>query len=267
MPEPNSTTGEPAGSSSIYPFAYLVQPSNRIEDHLCATARSLVARIVGGFDSILIGLTCKRWACRPCSEAKIRRLAVWTRAAKPNRLLTLTVDPALYATPRIAFDSTSGLVPELIRFLRTRFGELEYLRVTEVCKTGYPHYHLLVRSGFLPHVVVKKEWNRLCGASIVDIRQVSSQFGAYTYLTKYLTKLHHLGWTDRHVSYSRKFFPPEVTAKPSLSELADQQLHDCHPYSWLQEHCMGQTLTQTGPLSWLLGECLLDPAAPRNDGF
>ena len=56
------------------------------------------------------GITCKRWNCGPCARAKIRNLAWWVKLACPNKLLTLTVDPALHDNPelRMACDGTKG---------------------------------------------------------------------------------------------------------------------------------------------------------------
>jgi hypothetical protein len=167
----------------------------------------------------------------------------------------LTVDNSLYDSPRQAFDRTRGFVPELMRALRGRFGEVEYLRVTEVTVKGFPHYHLLIRSGYLPHQVVKNLWNKYTGASIVDIRPVTNKFGAYNYLAKYLTKMHHLEWTERHVSYSKSFFPHDPQAEYHGPELGDYQRLPVHPYEWLETNCFGQTLVQEAPLRWRLDEC------------
>jgi len=164
------------------------------------------------------------------------------RAAEPNRLLTLTVDPALYVSPRHAWEETRTCVPLLIRRLRKRFGPVDYLRVTEVTKAGWPHYHLLVRSGFLPHSVVRQIWNELTGARIVDLRQVTQSFRAYQYLVKYLSKLHKLEWTERHVSYSKNFFPPDDWEPENKMDYAEPSFHSYHPANYVAEHCVGATL-------------------------
>jgi hypothetical protein len=115
-----------------------------------------------------------------------------------------------------------------------KYGEVEYLRVTEVTKKGWPHYHLLLRSGFLPHKVVKTLWAELTGATIVDLRQVKKSFSAYQYLVKYLSKLHRLEWTERHVSVSKNFAPKvewapdnpiELAPRPHFATVAPRRLH------------------------------------------
>ncbi len=161
------------------------------------------------------------------------------RTAKPNRLLTLTINPALYVVPREAFDATRKEVPILIRRLRKQFGEIEYLRVTEITKAGWPHYHLLVRSGLLPHSVVKKHWFEMTGASIVDLRQVKQSFQAYQYLVKYLSKLHDLGWTERHVSMSKKFAEKTDWKPADPYDVVEEKFHSFHPALFIAERFQG----------------------------
>lgn len=229
---------------------YLIQKRRSLQPHFnrCPKAQTLLGYLPDR-DSYVIGeLPCQNWSCRPCAERKIRRLAAKTRDAKPTRMLTLTVNPAKWQTPREAFDGTRRQVPELLRRLRARFGEIEYLRVTELTRQGWPHYHLLLRSDYIPHAVVKKAWNELTGAYIVDLRQVDKTFRAYTYLVKYLSKLHKIEWTERHVSYSKNFFPPE--SPPPASDVAMERpsILPFHPITYLMQHHQGdfiQPLTNT----------------------
>ena len=262
-----STDAPSARQASIYPAPFLVQPCNLIYEQVCSTARSLLFTEVESGTRILIGLGCKRWTCRFCAQVKIRKLSWLTSRAKPNRLLTLTVNNKLYCTAREAFDATRAFVPELIRTLRLRFGPIEYLRVTEVTKTGWPHYHLLIRSGYLPQQVVRSIWEAYTGATIVDLRQVKDRFGAYNYLTKYLTKLHQIDWTERHVSYSKSFFPVDPVEVRQPCETGDPLLVNHHPYTWLIEHAEGRTIIQQAAMKWRLDDCPADLAAELTEGF
>lgn len=209
---------------------------------VCPYAQTYTAYSYEMHADILFVLSCRRWSCPVCSQTKIRKLAFGVRKAKPTRLLTLTIDPALYDSPKHAWESTRKQVPLLIRTLRKRFGEIEYLRVTEVTKRGWPHYHLLVRSGFLPHAVVKQLWGELTGARIVDLRQVKRSFEAYTYLVKYLSKLHRLDWTERHVSVSRNFIPKDEVPAVDRLVCGEGTLHRFHPANYVAEHLEGRTL-------------------------
>ncbi len=173
---------------------------------ICPHSQTMVAYDLDRQDDMIYALPCNQWSCRHCAVRKTRALAYRTEQAQPNRLVTLTVDPALFESPRHAFDATRRQLPEWVRVIRVRFGEFEYLRVTEVTKKGWPHYHMLARSAYIPHSVARDIWRDLTGAKIIDLRQVKKTFGCYRYLLKYLTKMHHIEWTGRHVSYSKGFF-------------------------------------------------------------
>lgn len=227
------------------PTSYLVESSSGPAFKyfgVCPYAQTLSAYSITHAAQVLFCLPCKRWSCRVCAEKKIKKLAHSVRAARPTRLLTLTVDPSLYVSPRHAWEETRKCVPLLIRDLRKRFGEVEYLRVTEVTAKGWPHYHLLVRSGYLPHSVVRTIWNQLTGARIVDLRKVTHSFKAYEYLVKYLSKLHKLEWTERHVSYSKNFIPEDKWEAPSPLNYAQETFHSYHPANFAAEHCVGSIL-------------------------
>ena len=227
------------------PQSYLV--GNLIADAqaylgVCPYAQTLTAYSYTLHAEIMFVLSCRRWSCPVCSKSKIRKLAFGVRTAKPTRLLTLTVDPSRYETPKAAWESTRKKVPLLVRALRKQFGEVEYLRVTEVTRRGWPHYHLLVRSGFLPHAVVKRLWSEMTGAKIVDLRQVTRSFEAYSYLVKYLSKLHKLEWTERHVSVSRNFIPKDDFSPDDKLTCGQGTLHKYHPANYAAENYLGRTL-------------------------
>lgn len=236
--------------ASARPF--LVQPNNFKNYTCCPTAKT-----VTGFDPaidryVAIGITCKRWTCAYCAHHKIKRLSFLTHNAEPNRLLTLTVDPSIHENPRAAFIATSPKVAELVRKLRLEVNEVEYMRVTEVTKAGFPHYHLLMRSSFIHHSKIKKTWCLLTGAKIVDVRKVHETFKAYSYLVKYLTKLHRLEWTERHVSYSRNFFNPADLEKYVFPKLEQIRRHDEHPYKYLADRFLDQEIDITGAMKWVI---------------
>lgn len=217
------------------PPTHIIQTIGRLRAWLdtCPNAQTLEAFSKRYKCTVWIPLPCKQWKCRRCAQQKIRTLSAKCRDAAPNRLLTLTIDPALWDNPRHAFDGTRRKVPELFKKLRQRFGEAEYLRVTELTRRGWPHYHALVRSPYLPHSVVKTLWHDLTGAEIVDLRQVKSHFQSYTYLVKYLSKMHNLGWTNRHVSHSRNFFPPADPPPDSGLDLTEFSIVESHPATLL----------------------------------
>ncbi|MGA2434223.1 MAG: hypothetical protein ABSG25_02960 [Bryobacteraceae bacterium] len=202
-------------------------------------------------------VTCKRWGCAYCAKRKVRRLAYLTHEAQPNRWIRLGVNPALYAADdpaksaqELAWRDTSPKVPELFRKLKTDYGPIEYLRVCEIHNgttkyaeleapgkaRGFPHYHAMIRSAFIPQKALSRVWGDLTGAPVVWIARIDQSFSSFRYLTKYLTKLHRLDWTNRHVSYSRGFFPPEATeklAKPQQQVISQSK---DHPWKYLTDN-------------------------------
>lgn len=232
--------------------------SHKAENHfdlwrwldICPHSQTMQAYDLDRRESLLYALPCNEWSCRHCAVRKTRALAHRTEKAKPNRLVTLTVDPKLFTSPRAAFDATRRELPEWTKRIRKRFGEYEYLRVTEVTKAGWPHYHMLARSRYIPHAVARDMWWDLTGARIVDVRQVKDSFRCYQYLLKYLTKMHHIEWTGRHVSYSRGFFKPEDDPQFRNHRLVNKVLTAKHPAKVIFEYWHGHDVDQVTPRSW-----------------
>jgi hypothetical protein len=243
--QPTSTKAIPY-SKFPYPFEPTSYDPNDL--NVCPFATTRIMRHKNSGVHAIFGVTCKRWNCGPCGRQKIRDLAWWTKLACPNKLLTLTVDPALHDNPELAWLATSPKVPELVRVIRKRFGKFEYLRVVEQTDKGWPHYHMMCRSDYVPQQIIKKTWDELTGAKIVDIREVKQFFNSFQYLVKYLTKLHHVDWTERHVTYSRGFFPVAITNEPSPQEWETIRTIDAHPLDYIGSNFNAGELLAVGPL-------------------
>lgn len=252
--EPSHSTTSPLPCKRVcYPFPFTVQPADFRRAPICPSSATYAGLCVAEERQHVFAVTCKRWGCSYCSRAKIRQLAAKTAIAQPNRMLTLTLDPKYYLNPKDCWQKTAKLVPELIRKLRPKFGDIEYLRVTELHKSGWPHYHLLVRSRYLPYEIVKTLWEQLTGAIKVDLRQVDKTFSAYWYLTKYLSKMHNKGWTERHVSTSRKFFRPEKSNPPPKVKLLNPGIKAVHPYDFLARNYWMQQAVALTQTHWTTG--------------
>lgn len=235
-----------------YPFTLQVLPADLRKNPICPSAATSIYACCEPGRFHLFATCCKRWGCAYCARRRIQQLACQTAAAAPNRLLTLTLDPKFFENPKDCWQKTAPKVSELIRKLRVRFGDVEYLRVTELHKSGWPHYHLLVRSKYLPFEVVRNLWSELTGGTRVNLEAVTKTFSAYWYLTKYLAKMHNKGWTDRHVSTSRNFFPKTAKTKPTVPGLVFESIDPVHPYRFLVDHHYGQALLALGPCHWLV---------------
>jgi hypothetical protein len=162
--------------------------------------------------------SCKRWSCPVCGPAKTWRLCRQIESAKPNRFVTLTTCHAGDRTPRQVWDSVRRQISELAKLLRRRYGAFEYVRVLEEHKSGYPHFHLVCRSPYIPQAELSRHWAHLAGAFIVDIRKVDPRRKVARYIAKYLGKQVENAITDRRVSFSRSFLPPREPKPESQAE-------------------------------------------------
>jgi len=135
-------------------------------------------------------LECRSWGCDYCQPK--RRLALMGLAAsgKPNRFLTLTVNPAYLTSPEDRLKALSRAWRVVVKRLRRRYVNqpIEYLAVVEETKAGEPHLHILLHSPFLPHSLLSAWMAELIKAPIVDIRTVTSQRRVVSYIAKYIAK-------------------------------------------------------------------------------
>lgn len=178
-------------------------------DHIYACPDAMtysVEETIGGWRH-LYATRCNRWTCVGCGPLRTKVLCKKLATAKPNRFITLTVAAGKYESPEAAWHETRRQVPELIRKIRKEVGSIEYARVLEVHKSGYPHYHLLVRSPFIEQHLLSKWWCHLTAAFIVDIRKVNPDQKVAEYIGKYLTKQLKVPFTNRRVTWSKGFFP------------------------------------------------------------
>jgi len=157
----------------------------------------------------LVRVVCKTWSCPYCGPIKRAKLAADVAAARPNRFITLTTSGHSTQSPRDVFDATRRQLSELAKRLRKEHGTFEYLRALEQTKTGFPHYHLLVRSPYLDQHELSRHWCALTTAFIVDIRKLSPDEKAVRYVMKYLGKQTVVPFTTRRLSWTRDFFPPK----------------------------------------------------------
>jgi hypothetical protein len=237
------------------PIRYLVpHPATWRNYSSCPWATTVI--VIDPIDDrlLLVPVNCKRWGCEWCAIRKIRKMAFLTNGAMPSRMLTLTIDPALYESPKDAWEKTTDLIPELVRLIRNepvrqwkenkKAGrrcsaeapeptEFEYLKVTELHKSGWPHWHLLCRSPYIPRQWLTDEWAKLTGATRIDLKKITNTFSSFRYLVKYLTKLHKIEWTDRHVSYSRNFFRESDKEETLYPERAVEERSEEHPWLYL----------------------------------
>lgn len=216
-----------------------------------------VARTLSGWSETFAGRVyiqsrCRRWSCPHCGRRRVISLSRKVKAAGPSKFITLTIDPGRYDSPRDAFTHTARKVAPLVTKLRRRYGPIEYLKVLEATRAGWPHYHLCVISDYIPQSVISEEWCKLTGAHIVDIRQVRKVKDVYWYMVKYLAKQTAVPWTKRRVSWTKQFFancPKPEGLKLELSGIERDKWHPQGVMEWAQR---GRTIRRLTADAWLV---------------
>lgn len=186
--------------------------------------------------TLLFVSPCRRWSCKSCGPIKCRRLAIRVENAKPTAFLTLTCWTKAYLGPRDAYDRLRRRVPELFRQLRKEFGHIEYLKVLESTKHGFPHWHAMVRGPYLPQQRVSELWDHYAQSPIVDVREIKQLKSVYAYTVGYLLKQEAVPWTKRRISWSKAFFASEEKPDRPELNLRNHQRFKCHPYELLRKH-------------------------------
>jgi len=182
----------------------------------------------------------------------IARLSEDVKRATPNKLITLTVNPAFHETPRAAYDSTRRKLPDFVKAMRKEAVEFEYMKVLEVTAAGWPHYHFVARSKYIPKALISSTWGTMTGATIVDIRALKPNSNVYAYVTKYLGKQTYIPWTKRRISWSRGFFPPSPEHIKAEWQLNNRQFHSEHPCQVVEQRYWHRELHRVGPYAWML---------------
>ena len=183
---------------------------------------------------------CRKYSCEFCGPIERFILAKRITKAEPNRLITLTCRHE--DGPLIQYDRMKKLFQRFVADIRKK-QPFEFMKVLELCKDGYPHFHLLARTPFIEQSTVSELWYRHTKADIVDIRKCHGR--SIGYVTKYITKAftQHEEWKSmsvrQRIGTSHKFYKDtEVQAQQYIS------FEHCreHPWTYVPEH-FGTTLT------------------------
>lgn len=154
---------------------------------LC-TERSLVKH--DGQSLHLRPLRCKCWGCDHCVHMKRRDL--WHKAVKgkPRLFLTLTMAPIEGSTPEQQARDLVVHFRMMRQFLMRRLKRRSptFLAVVEAHKSGWPHLHILVRSGFIHHRLIRDWWKARTGSFQIDIRLAKGERQVASYVSKYVSK-------------------------------------------------------------------------------
>lgn len=216
----------------------------------CPYGQSLIAWSDALDVELVMLLPCRRWRCEHCGTVRAADLSRRIVAANPTKFLTLTVNNAQFANPREAYDKTRRKLPKFTARMRKLTPEFEYVRVLEVTKAGWPHYHLLTRMNYVSQHKISTAWAELTGSPIVDIRQIKNGQNNINYVCKYLKKQIYCTFTERRVSWSRNFFPKDEKTDRIEWELRHKEHRREHPSVTIQEEWGPGMIYQVGPYAW-----------------
>jgi len=214
-----------------------------------------VARTLEGYSQsletwVVIANVCGRWGSPICGRKKVQHYARMVADAEPNKLITLTCNPSRYKTPREAYDETRRKIPALSARIRRLYGEFEFFRILEITKKGWPHYHLITRSEYIPQAVLSDLWRELVGAPIVDVRKMDRKTNEYWYVVKYLAKQRYIPWTDRRASWTKKFFPKTKFDGGTTLDVAIMHFRNAHPADHIRWCFEGSTFERISDSCW-----------------
>jgi hypothetical protein len=166
-----------------------------------------------GSSGIAITLRCRAWTCQHCRRDRKRQLINLAVAGQPNRLITLTVSPALLISPAARAKALANAWRLVVKRAKRAFGwdKLDYLAVFEATKRGEPHLHILARCGYIPQAWLSHQMKALIGSPIVDIRAVKNPKHAAIYVAKYIGKAPHRFATCKRYWHTKEWdtTPPD----------------------------------------------------------
>lgn len=137
-----------------------------------------------------IKLSCRSWSCEKCRGDRAKGLIMEVREGKPQRFITLTVNPLWFETP----EERARKLVAAWRLIRRRFlaerpnAVVEFMAVFERTKAGEPHLHIAQRGSFMPQKWLSNQMAELLGAKVVDIRYIRDQKRVALYVAKYIGK-------------------------------------------------------------------------------
>ena len=204
--------------------------------HLATKLRSTTfckdGAIVGRTDDgefVVFPMSCKSWQCEACRPAKVRRWEEIIKLGRPNRMLTLTVDPSNFSGPVAAREALNQAWTHLVANIRKMYTSrpTEYVRIHENHASGWPHMHILLRSPWINARWIKKRWSEAGIGKIVDIRAIDPEdiTKQAKHLVKYLGKqfadLCQQNPHKRMINRSRRWLSVEQTATINAPKIED----------------------------------------------
>lgn len=152
-------------------------------------------------------LPCNRWSCEYCGPRRRSKLVQLAASGHPNKILTLTVNPAVGSSPverrALLHDAWKRLVKRILRHFKWK--SFDYMAFIEKTVKGEPHLHILLRCGYIPQRWISSQMKGMLNAPIVWIEQVKGTAQAIRYVTKYVGKAPAQFGTGKRYWVSRRW--------------------------------------------------------------
>lgn len=164
-----------------------------------------------------VRLRCQSWTCNYCAPRRRKRLMKEAGLGLPNKLLTITANPAEFETPDQAAQALSLAWRRCRDTLKRFHGHkaVECMMIFEKHKSGWPHLHILLRSNFIPQRWISAYFARRLNSPIVDIRAIKTKRQAINYVAKYIGKDPHRFKGVKRYWRTKFYTPPREKKKKS----------------------------------------------------
>jgi len=171
---------------------------------ICRHSKSAYATEANTERTALHIVGCRRWTCKLCGPTRRRELVARIVASKPTKFITLTCRHE--GGPEVQLKKIVKGLQRVAKWIRKDIGPIEYLRMVEACRDGYPHFHLLARADYVDKQKLSDKWEEFTGAIIVDIKKAHGRSTGY--ISKYITKARDQDktWSRQRMSVTRGFW-------------------------------------------------------------
>lgn len=183
----------------------------------CPSVKTLIGYNAEKAHGFLVPIRCKRWTCAYCRRINLRILLDRIKRGRPQKFITLTAKHEEGETPEASYVKHRKAVRRLAERIRRTYGKFEYCCITELHKSGFPHWHIVCRCPFVPQQWLSRQWENLTGSKIVDIRRIADPRHAATYVAKYVTKTagkDRPPWLKRITQFSAGYAAKKKWIKP-----------------------------------------------------
>jgi hypothetical protein len=163
---------------------------------------------------------CRSFGCDECGPKRRARQEIVARRGRPLKMITLTSNPAVGEGPEHRRQMMGLAWPKLRRLMQKVLKDpVEFYLAVEANKKGEPHFHILVRCGYIAQALLSKWWEELVGAPVVHIESLEGKKHIHRYIHKYVGKALHKFGTHKRYWMSRGWvLPPsddeKVTERP-----------------------------------------------------